>query len=209
MINSTLAFLIVAISLTTDQATQTIQDSINEVIVVLSDPELQGVANRSERYAKMRSISGRVMDWTKMAQRSLGVHWRSLKPVQRARFTKTFREILASHYLGQLDRFQGKEIVEHTGTEKSNNNYIVSMKLVTPSRAWVPFAFYLNPKGRVFDVSIEGVSISNHYRGTFGRMLANGSFENMMKKLERKLATQKRVEAISLKRAKQAAAKAQ
>ena len=200
-----LPLMLAAATLNADQATKVIQESINDVIAVLRDPELQGKTKRANRHSKLRDISSEIIDWTKMAQRSLGVHWRVLNPKQRERFTNTFKEILASHYLGQLDRFQGEEQVQHTGTEKVGTNHLVKMKLVTPSRAWVPFAFYINDSKKVYDISIEGVSLSNHYRGTFSRMLANDPFESMMKKLEKKLEVQKRIEALNDKKAQEAA----
>lgn len=197
--------LVAATSLNADQATKIVQDSISDVIEVLRNPELQGKANRAARHSKLRNISNEVIDWTKMAQRSLGVHWRSLNPKQRDQFTNTFKEILASHYLGQLDRFQGEEKVEHTGTEATGKNKLVKMKLISASRAWVPFSFYINEEKKVYDISIEGVSLSNHYRGTFSRMLANDPFEKMMEKLNKKLEVQKRIQALNDKKAQEAA----
>lgn len=179
--------------LTAEAATKIIRDTVDEAVAVLEDPALQGAENRVARHAKLRSISDEVFDWERMAQRSLGVHWRDLNDKQRKRFVTTFKELLASHYLGQMDRFQGEEEVQHVGTEESREGFVVKMKLVTPSRSWVPIDFYLGQDRRVYDVAIEGVSLSNHYRGSFDRLLVNSSFDEMMQKLERKLEVQKRM----------------
>lgn len=180
--------------LTAEKATETIRGTVDRAVAVLEDPELQGRENRTARHAKLREISDHVFDWEQMAQRSLGVHWRGLNPKQRSRFVGTFKELLANHYLGQMDRFQGEEEVEHVGTEKTDRGFIVKMKLITPSRSWVPIDFYMGSDDRrVYDVAIEGVSLSNHYRGSFDRMLVNASFDEMMKKLERKLEVQRRM----------------
>jgi len=180
-------------ALTADEATRMIRSTVDRAVSVLENPELQGQEKRTERHRRLRSISNEVFDWERMAQRSLGVHWRNLKPPQRKRFTETFKELLANHYLGQMDRFQGEEEVKHVGTEKTKKGYVVKMKLITPSRAWVPIDFYMGADRRVYDVAIEGVSLSNHYRGSFDRLLVNSSFEEMMKRLERKLDVQRRM----------------
>lgn len=180
-------------SLTADQATQIIQSTVDQAVEVLRNPDLQGQENRLKRHGRLRKISDRVFDWSKMAQRSLGIHWRELNEAERKRFTQTFKEILAAHYLGQMDRFQGDEKVIHTGTEKADPGYAVKMLLRTPSRAKVPIHFYVGEDKEVYDVSIEGVSLTNHYRGTFNRQLVNGSFDQMMKRLEKKLAISQRV----------------
>lgn len=178
-----------------DVATQLIQGTVDKAVAVLSDPSLQGADNRLERHAKLRKISDEVFDWGAMAQRSLGIHWRSLDAKQRTRFRDVFKELLAAHYLSQLDRFQGDEKVVHTGTEAAGKDVKVKMLLETQSRASVPIHFFVNDEKQVFDVAIEGVSLTNHYRGSFNRLLVNGSFDDMMKRLEQKLAVQRRVEA--------------
>lgn len=182
-------------------ATQLIQGTVDQAIEVLKDPELQGREQRLTRHGKLRKISNQVFDWTEMARRSLGVHWRDLNEGQRSRFAKTFREILASHYLGQMDRFQGQEKVTHEGTEPitGGEGYVVKMRLTTQSREQVPIHFFLGQDRKVYDVSIEGVSLTNHYRGNFDRLLVNDSFESVMKKLEAKLEVQRKIEAKAAK----------
>ncbi len=179
--------------LTNPEATTIIQAVVDDAITVLKDPALQGPEQRGARHNRLREISSGVFDWTEMAQRSLGVHWRKLDDAQRERFTKTFRELLASHYLGQMDRFQGEEKVVHVATEPTNEGFVVKMKLITPSRSWVPIDFFMDQERQVYDVAIEGVSLANHYRGSFDRMLVNNSFDVMMARLERKLAVQRRM----------------
>lgn len=179
--------------LTKEEATRIIRETVDRAVEVLENPELQGADNRRERHRRLRSISNEVFDWEQMAQRSLGVHWRELNPKQRERFVSTFKELLANHYLGQMDRFQGDEEVKHVGTESTKKGFVVKMKLITPSRSWVPIDFYLGAERRVYDVAIEGVSLSNHYRGSFDRLLVNATFEEMMKRLERKLDVQRRM----------------
>ena len=177
-----------------ESATRLIRETVDKTVSVLKDPDLQGREKRLVRHGKLRKISDSLFDWRAMAQRSLGAHWKDLSPADRKRFTTTFKEILASHYLGQMDRFQGQEQVNHEGTDPiPSGGFLVKMRLVTPSRAQVPVHFHVREDKRVFDVSIEGVSISNHYRGSFNRELVNSSFDQMMKKLEAKLAVQRRV----------------
>ncbi|MEO1334260.1 MAG: ABC transporter substrate-binding protein, partial [Myxococcota bacterium] len=159
---------------------------------VLKDPSLQGKKNRKSRWSQLRKVSDDAFDWSSMSQRSLGVHWRKLNASQRERFVTTFRELLASHYLGQIDRFTGKERLEFKGTGETPEGTEVKMVLMTASREKVPLHFFVDERPKVYDVSIEGVSIANHYRGVFNRQLTNGDFDSLMKKLERKIARKKK-----------------
>ena len=171
-----------------DGATRLVQGSVDSALKILKDPALQGRQQRKARWGQLRSVSDEAFDWAAMSRRSLGVHWRKLKKGQRDRFVKTFKELLASHYLGQIDRFTGKEKLEYAGTGKTPEGTEVKMLLVTASREKVPLHFFVDERPKVFDVSIEGVSIANHYRGVFNRQLINNDFDTLMKKLERKIA---------------------
>ncbi|MCA9551390.1 MAG: ABC transporter substrate-binding protein [Myxococcales bacterium] len=172
-----------------DAATSMVRASVASALEALEDPALQGQENLQKRYARLRAVSDRAFDWPAMAQRSLGAHWRDLDEAQRKRFVATFVELLADHYLRQIDRFSGKERVEYVGTEPNPEGVEVKMKIVTASREEVPIHFYVGPSQRVYDVSIEGVSIANHYRGSFDRILVNSDFEGLMKRLEQTLAS--------------------
>lgn len=176
----------------TEAASKLVQGSVDAALKILKDPGLQGRKKRTERWAELRQVSDRAFDWSAMSQRSIGVHWRKLDNAERERFVTTFKELLANHYLGQIDNFSGKERLEFKGTSETPEGVEVKMVLVTASRETVPLHFFVDDRPKVYDVSIEGVSIANHYRGVFNRQLTNGSFDALMKKLERKVARKKR-----------------
>ncbi|MBK8014980.1 MAG: ABC transporter substrate-binding protein [Deltaproteobacteria bacterium] len=164
-----------------------VRASVDRALEILRDPKMQGKANTAERHKRLRAVSDEMFDWTAMARKSLGVHWRKLNDKDRARFTNTFKDLLAKYYLDQIDRFQGQEQVLFKGTGSGSEGDVeVKMTLVTSSKEEVPIHFFVDTNQKVVDVSIEGVSIANHYRGTFDRLLVNGTFDDMMKKLERK-----------------------
>ena len=169
-----------------------VKSSVDRTLDILRDPKLQGPENRGERHARIRTVADEIFDWSAMAKRSLGVHWRKIDEAQRRRFTEVFREILAEYYLGQIDRFQGREKVELAGSSAIPEGTEVRMKLITQSREEVPIHFFIDGQQRVFDVSIEGVSIANHYRGSFDRFLVNKSFDLLLDNLEEKLASTRR-----------------
>ena len=175
-----------------DAASKLVQGSVDDALKILKDPDLQGRGQRGARWGRLREVSDRAFDWAAMSQRSLGIHWRKLNKKQRNRFVSTFKELLAGHYLGQIDRFSGKERLEFKGTGSTPEGVEVKMQLITASREKVPLHFFVDERPKVYDVSIEGVSIANHYRGVFNRQLVNGDFDKLMKKLERKIARKRK-----------------
>ncbi|HEX7477382.1 MAG TPA: ABC transporter substrate-binding protein [Polyangiales bacterium] len=167
---------------------QLIAETIDQVFKLLRDPELKKTAKL--RLLKLRGIVDRAFDWEAMAQSSLGPPWRKLDDKQRAEFVSVFKELLAQEYMDDIDRFQGNEEVQTKSSEKSGEVEIVNTVLITSSREQVPMNYTLQKEGKrwaVVDMSIEGVSLVNHYRQTFGRFLANKQFPELMQQLKRKL----------------------
>ena len=94
--------------------------------------------------------------------------------------------------MNDLDRFQGSEQLTVGNADQQGEIAVVKSTLLTASREQIPIDYTLRltaGKWRAEDVSIEGVSLVNHYRKTFSRFLANKSFSDLMQQLKNKLGT--------------------
>jgi len=157
---------------------------------ILKDPALSGKARRSQRIDALRSVADRTFDWAEMARSSLGVKWRSLDPGQRVRFVDVFKDVLSAQYMEDIDRFQGTETVSVVAVVREGADTVVRTILVTASRERVPIDYRMRAvdgRWRVIDLSIEGVSLVNHFRKTFAAALANVSIEDLIARLQRQL----------------------
>lgn len=165
-----------------------IRATIDQVFNILRDPALK--QDQKLRMTKLREAVDQAFDWETMAQSSLGPPWRKLDTKQRSEFVSVFKELLAQQYMDDIDRFQGSERVEVKGSDKRAELAVVKTTLITSSREQVPMDYTLQPAGKrwvVVDLSIEGVSLVNHYRQTFNRFLANKPFPELMQQLKRRL----------------------
>lgn len=170
--------------------TKLIRKMVDDAFAVLRDPKLQVKERRKERIDKLRVLADRVFDWEQMARSSLGVYWRDLDAAERSEYIVVFKEILAQQYMSDIDRSTGTERVVMTGADKKGPNIVVKTLLITHSRERVPVFYFMHPQAkswRVHDVSIEGVSLVNHYRKSFHRFLVNDSFASLMQRLKQKL----------------------
>ena len=167
-----------------------IRKTIEEAFDVLRNKTLAGKEKRGERIAELRRIADRTFDWGEMAKSSLGVHWRGLEADRRTRFTEVFKSILAAQYMDDIDRFQGTETITIDGTKVEVDGALVRSTLVTASRDRVPLDYrmrLIQGEWRVVDLSIEGVSLVNHFRKTFSSALANISIDELIERLKRQL----------------------
>ena len=138
----------------------------------------------------LRKIADRVFDWGEIARSSLGSSWRNLDAEQRTRFVEVFKDILAAQYMDDIDRFRGTETVTVDGSKPQGEDTVVNTTLTTSSRDRVPIDYRMRKqKGewKVVDLSIEGVSLVNHFRKTFASALANMSLDQLIERLKRQL----------------------
>jgi phospholipid transport system substrate-binding protein len=169
-----------------DPASDQVQRAVDEALQVLRDPAL--AEKHEERLNRIRTIADRIFDWDEISRRSLGEPWRRLDGAQRRRFIHTFTDRIAEKYMQDIDRFRGDEQVTVVGSEPLGADRRVDTVLVTHSRERVPIDYFMYraPTGwRVYDFSVEGVSLVGHYRNTLGRYLTNHSFDQLMERIER------------------------
>src|SRR4051812_11695540 len=166
-----------------------VKKTIDAAFAVLKDRSLAGREKRSQRIAALRAVADRAFNWGEMARSSLGAHWRSLDEKQRGRFVEVFKEILAARYMDDIDRFQGTETVTVDGSAQQDEEVVVRTTLVTGSRERVPIDYRMRARQQegswmVVDVTIEGVSLVNHFRKTFAGALANMTIDQLIERLK-------------------------
>lgn len=168
-------------------ARDVVKRTVDQVFAVLRATEGDSAQMRAERLEKLRAIADDVFDWEEMARRSLGVHWRSATESQRQRYLSVFRDLLAEQYIDDMDKFRGTETVNIHGQQPAGDTTVVRSTLITHSREKVPINYYMtrkNGRWRIHDISIEGVSLVNHYRKSFSRFLVNRDLDALLERLE-------------------------
>lgn len=180
--------LVAAHLLAQEAPKQLVDKTVTAAFAVLRDPRLR--TDSKQRLRELRAVADRAFDWEAMARSSLGAPWRDLNAQQRTEFVSVFKELLAQRYMDDIDRFEGSEEMKVTGSDQQAELSTVKTVLITSSRQQIPIDYTMHkagPEWRVDDVTIEGVSLVNHYRKTFAQYLSNKSFDQLMKQLKRKL----------------------
>lgn len=175
-------------ALAQEQPKPVVEKTVQEALKILRDDKLKG--DRKLRIQKLREVADRTFDWEGMAKSSLGAPWRNLNETQRRDFVEVFKELLAQRYMDDIDRFQGSEELTVGNADVQGDLAVVKTTLFTVSREQIPIDYTLrldNGKWRAQDISIEGISLVNHYRKTFGRFLMNKTFEQLLHQLQTKL----------------------
>ncbi len=172
-----------------------VKRTVDRIVDVLEDPQLQKPENRSKRDKKLKSIADDMFDWRKMARRSLGRHWRNIMSEEQKDFTDLFSEYLAHVYLDRIDLFREKlgglavEDIEYYDKEVEDDFAQIKSRIALEGtdHTFHYKLFEKHGRWRVYDVVIDGAGIVVNYRTQFNALLVSGTFDEMMKKLRHKL----------------------
>jgi phospholipid transport system substrate-binding protein len=179
-------FLFFAVPAAAGPPTDQTRMTVDRVLSILKNPSLQ--SNPKQRREQLRETIYPRFDFTEMAKRSLGPHWSRRSPQEQQEFVKVFTDLLESSYVDQIESYNGEKIA-YTREQLDKDSAEVFTKVITKKGEEFSINYKLHPVGgewKVYDVVVEDVSLVNNYRSQFNRVLANASFDELLRKLQQK-----------------------
>jgi len=168
------------------EPTDQLKSSIEQVIKVLEDPALRSEASTQKRRAAIRVVAGETFDFGEAAKRSLGKHWQALSEQEREEFTGLFADLLERGYIARIEEYSGEKIV-YAGDIIDAGAATVKTKFTMKNGTEIPVDYRMLRKGerwRVYDVSVEGLSLVGNYRGQFNKIIETSSYQDLVKKMK-------------------------
>jgi len=167
-----------------DTPMEQLQETIQQVMLTMNGA---GKRNDPELREKLRDTLMPRFDWFEMAKQTLGKHWSNI-PGRQHEFVTVFAEFLGNSYIGKIGSYKDEKIVfVHESIEK--NLAQVNTKII-PSKGEPTSVNYrlhrVQEEWKVYDVVVEDISVVANYRSQFNRILANGSFDDLIKRLKEK-----------------------
>jgi phospholipid transport system substrate-binding protein len=194
----TLCFLLLAVfcshsrgDVITASPTDKVRKATEEITSILDEYVKNHQKTREETVSKIMVIADQHFDWAEMAKRSLSRFWKQRTPDEQKNFTSLFRDLIKNAYIGKVEGYAGEKVVFEG--EKIEDGYsVVKTKIITPSKgSEIPVYYRLQDNEgnwMVYDVVIEGVSLVNNYRDQFNSILQGSSYEELVKRIQDKLA---------------------
>jgi len=170
------------------EPTEAIREAVNRGVEILNNAKLDQPKQRAEVIDRLRQIVYPLFDFREMAMRSLGANWRRLKPQQREEFVSTFTALLEKTYADQIDLYDGQKVV-YTGESIDGDYAQVSTRIIDRNGQTYSVVYRLHRTGggwKIYDVVAENISVVNNYRSQFNRVIANSSFEELLKRMREK-----------------------
>lgn len=168
--------------------TEQVRQTADRVLQLLQDARAKSANNPAQRREQLRQILATRFDFGEMAKRALGANWQKGSAAEQQQFVRLFSNLLENSYIGQIEAYAGEKIIYGRETIEQNQAD-VETKIVTKKSEELSVNYKLRADGgdwRVYDVVIENVSLVNNFRTQFNRILAKGSFAELISQLESK-----------------------
>ncbi|HSW63236.1 MAG TPA: ABC transporter substrate-binding protein [Dissulfurispiraceae bacterium] len=179
----------VAMDVYAGDATEQVRATVDKVIELTKDQNLKKPGKARERRLAIRMALIELFDFEEMAKRSLSVHWQQRTAQERREFVSLFTDLLDRSYMKKIEGYDEEKIVYID--EKIDGSYaVVRTKIVTNRNVEIPIDYRMlvkSSKWKVYDVSIEGVSLVNNYRSQFNRIIRTSSYPELVRRMKNKL----------------------
>ena len=155
-------------------------DSVFEVL------QKEGLDQQAKDKAVVEIVTP-MFDFALMARLSLGKkHWSGLTTEEKDRFTELFVNRLRQSYLNKLTTYTDEKIIYEPPVEVKKKIHIPTSLISKGKKISMLYKLYpSNNTWKIYDVEIQGVSIIRSYRSQFKEILQKGTFDDLLKQMEK------------------------
>lgn len=157
---------------------------------VVEDTSTRMLSALRQNYAALKQDSSQIyklvdqivlpnFDFELMSRWVLGRAWQQATSEQRQRFADEFRTLLVRTYAKALLEYANEEVrvlPQPAGDDGDETTVKSEVRLKVGPPIQINYSMHRNPEGwKVYDVTVDGVSLVTNYRGTFASQIrANG-----------------------------------
>lgn len=144
-----------------------------------------------QRRSEILTVVDEFFNFDEMAKRALGRPWKDQPPEKRAEFVRLFKQLLFTAYINRVENCTGVDEQIHYDAERIDGEYaVVKTHVAFQGNQNVQIDYRLHQEGsqwKVYDVVVEGISFVSNYRSQFASILANESFDTLLRKMREKV----------------------
>lgn len=164
-----------------------VKAAVAQVIEVLQNQQMA----RAEKQRTVIAIVDRDFDFAGMARSALGYNWKKLSPAQQQEFVPLFTAFMEDAYLNKISSYSGQQ-VRYLEPAVMQGNTAEVKTVIQPAQSTdqpirVDYLVENTGRGwRVYDVTVDDISITSNYRNQFNRMINERGFDALMSTMREK-----------------------
>lgn len=163
----------------------TVNQVINTSLPVLRDKHTP----LAQRRRQLRELLEHHFDFADMARITLGYHWRELNATQRAKFTEMFTAFIENAYLSKIQDYSGQDVAVLGQNSEGEGFSRVRSQIIQPGKQPIKVDYLLrelNGDWKIYDVTVDAISIVANYRNQFNRVINDQGFDKLMANMRAK-----------------------
>lgn len=167
-----------------------IKSTVQDVVTIIKqDKDIQS-GNQKKITALVDAKVVPHFDFVRMTQLAVGKNWRSATPEQKEALVTGFRNMLVRTYTKVFTVYRDQAIdVKPLKMAADETEVTVKTTISKPGTQSIPVDYEMKKATddwKVFDISIEGVSMVMSYRGTFTSQIQQNGIDGLIKTLSDK-----------------------
>lgn len=165
-----------------------IRQNVDAVVAIITAPEYRDESNKDEMLRRLEDVVDTFFDAQELSKRAVAQHWRLFTEPQRQQFQELFLELIKQVYLKRALEYNDEVVVYNQEVFKSETMAEVYTTL-TSAKVNVPISYSLilrDGMWKVYDVSVENVSLVRNYRSQFQSILQKNTPEQLIAILKEK-----------------------
>lgn len=169
---------------------QLVQKVTEEVLATIkSDKQLQaGDRRKALKLAEEKVLPH--IDFEEATRLAVGRAWKQATPEQKKKLVDEFRQMLVRTYSNAIEGYQGQTMkVLPSRGKQGGEDATVRAQFIRAGGQPLPIEFQTRKteKGwKIYDISVEGVSLVLTYRSEFDTVVKQGGIEALLKRLGEK-----------------------
>jgi len=168
------------------KAEKILKSSVGEVFTIMLDDEM----TLEQKKSKVVKVTDGIFGFSLMAKLSIGkTNWSGFNAKQRIEFTKLFADQFQDFYVDKLDLFSDEKVIFKPATVVKKKKVQVPTVLISKGKEYSILYKMSDTKTgwKIYDITIEGVSLIHTYRSQYNHILKSGKVEDLLAKMrERK-----------------------
>ncbi|WP_229590697.1 ABC transporter substrate-binding protein [Pseudodesulfovibrio sediminis] len=187
-----LVCLLVGAAAAQEQDAQTpkarIQEGMDNLIAMLSDPKMQEPEHHDEAIAELRKVAEQFIDFGLVTKFAVGRPWLDMSPQMRTDLTNAFVRLLERSYLKRIPAYEGQRIEYKNEVVSGKKAKVLTEIFDKDKKIIVEFRLRIvDGRWMIYDVVAEGVSLVMNYRSQFSAVLDSGTPEDLLRLINEKV----------------------
>jgi phospholipid transport system substrate-binding protein len=163
-----------------------VKDTTDKVLGVLKKEKGQIDQDPARIYGIVDEYVIPHFDFRIMSQRVLGKYWHRATGEQQERFVSQFQTLLVHTYGAALREYSDQQIEYLASRSRDDGQVLVRTQIVQGGSPPIPIDYEMYKSSgawKVYDISIDGVSLVINYRSTFAAEIRGSGVDGLIERL--------------------------